>query len=323
MISYNIGNAKILFGLISILTIEKPQLIMLQEVTLSSDQLSSQVAKYGYKAECNIDMANPTALGTAIVWQSHLKISDIFSVVECRGQSLTMGPYTFLNLYAPSGSQNRQQRRDFFGQDIFRLVRSCNSGSLPIIGGDFNCILSAKDTERNFADKRCPALKDLVDSFNYTDAYRFLYPAGQEYTFHRQSCSASRLDRFYIPQDLLHSVSSVSHQASLGDHFYTCIVMEVQDLGKKLDLPIFSSSYWKLNTSILKDEDFLENFSCMYSKLQARINDYPDIADWWDLCAKPNIKDFCMGVSSHLANITRDTKKFLFSYLNVVIKQGN
>ena len=30
-----------------------------------------------------------------------------------------------------------------------------------------------------------------------------------------------------------------------------------------------------------------------------------------------------MGVSTHLANIRRDTKRYLFSYLNVVMKQGD
>ena len=78
-----------------------------------------------------------------------------------------------------------------------------------------------------------------------------------------------------------------------------------------------------MNTSILKDEDFLENFSVLYSKLQKKKPEYDDIADWWDLCAKPGIRKFCMGVSSHLADVRKDTKKYLFSYLKLVLKQGN
>ena len=113
-----------------------------------------QVSKLGYKAETNVDIINPTALGTGLVWQSHLPVSDVYSAVECRGQALKLGPYTFINIYAPSGSQNRNARRDFFGQDIFRLVRSMSSEFLPILGGDFNSILSGKDTENNFADKQ-------------------------------------------------------------------------------------------------------------------------------------------------------------------------
>ena len=86
--------------------------------------------------------------------------------------------------------------------------------------------------------------------------------------------------------------------------------------------PWIESSFWKLNTSVLKDEDFLHNFADRYKKWQSSISDYSDIADWWDHCAKPNIKQFCIGVSSCLSEVRRDTKKFLFSYLKFVLKNG-
>ena len=323
VLSLNIGNATALAGLLAVLRLEKPQIIMLQEVTLSSDQLSTKVAKFGYKAETNIDVTNPTALGTGFLWQSQLQVSDVYSVVECRGQALKIGQYTFINLYVPSGSQNRQARRDFFGQDIFTLVRSFDQFSYPVLGGDFNCVLSAKDTERNFSSKQCPALKDLVETFNYLDAYRVLHPEGNDFSFHRPSCAASRLDRFYIPQNLMQHVKSVTYQASLGDHHCVGMILNLPDIDFPDDTPSTSSPYLKLNSSILEDEDFLENFSNMYSKLRGKISDYPDIADWWDLLAKPSIRKFCMGVSSKLAIIRRDTKKYLFAYLNIVLKQGD
>lgn len=170
ILSLNVGNSSTLGGLLTILKMENPHIVMLQEVTLSSEQLNLIVTKLGYKAETNIDISNPTALGTGFVWKSNLPVSEVYNVVECRTQILKLGIYNFANIYAPSGSQNRQSRRNFFGQDIFRLVRGLDK-SPPILGGDFNCILNSKDTESNFNDKKCPALKDLVDNFNYSDAY--------------------------------------------------------------------------------------------------------------------------------------------------------
>ena len=41
----------------------------------------------------------------------------------------------------------------------------------------------------------------------------------------------------------------------------------------------------------------------MYEKIQSKKADFIDIAAWWDFCAKPAFKQFCMGVSSHLADI--------------------
>ena len=110
VLSLNIGSSTTLAGLLSIISLDKPQLVMLQEVTLTSEQLNVQVAKFGYKAVTNTDMNNPTALGTGFVWQTHLPVSGVYSVIECRGQSLQLGPYNFINVYAPSGSQNKNLR---------------------------------------------------------------------------------------------------------------------------------------------------------------------------------------------------------------------
>ena len=120
--------------------------------------------------------------------------------------------------------------------------------------GDFNSILSTKDTEANYNDKKCPELKDLIANFNYSDAYRMFNPDGRDYTFFRPSCAPSRLDRFYIPQNLVSSVKNVSHQASLGDHLGVSLLMSIEDLENLTSPTISSSPYWKLNTSILKDD---------------------------------------------------------------------
>ena len=46
-------------------------------------------------------------------------------------------------------------------------------------------------------------------------------------------------------------------------------------------------TYWKLNTSILKHEDFEVNFMKWWDILSRKKEDYFDIASWWDKCAKP------------------------------------
>ena len=62
----NVANNSTLSGLLSILNIEKPHLIMLQEITLSSEQLSILVAKFGCKAETNIDIDDKNAMGLVL-----------------------------------------------------------------------------------------------------------------------------------------------------------------------------------------------------------------------------------------------------------------
>ena len=202
IITLNTGNSLVLGGLLSIIRIENPDIVLLQELTVTSGQLKLFVAKFGYSAEANTDLLDITKLGTGLIWKTELPVSEVTSVLECRAQLAKLGPYHLLNLYAPSGGNHRTERRNFFGQDIFRLIRGVNNSVSPLLAGDFNCVLSPLDTERNFADKTCPALKDLVTGFNYCDAFRSLKPGTSEYTFHRKNSAASRLDRFYVPPDL-------------------------------------------------------------------------------------------------------------------------
>ena len=95
----NIGGSTTLVGLLSMLRMDKPHLVMLQEVKVTTEYLSEQVAKYGYQAVTNIDVTNPSALGTGVVWQSHLPVRDIYSVVQCRAQSLTLGQYIHSSIF--------------------------------------------------------------------------------------------------------------------------------------------------------------------------------------------------------------------------------
>ena len=67
----------------------------------------------------------------------------------------------------------------------------------------------------------------------------------------------------------------------------------------------------------------MENFSDLYLKVKSEVNNYDDIASWWDLVAKPAFKQFCMEVSERLAFVRKNTKSFLFSYLGLVIRKGN
>ena len=59
-----------------------------------------------------------------------------------------------------------------------------------------------------------------------------------------------------------------------------------------------ASHIGSFNKRILKDEDFLENFAALWEFLKIKQNNFPDIADWWNDEAKPNIKDFCIDFST-------------------------
>jgi hypothetical protein len=74
-------------------------------------------------------------------------------------------------------------------------------------------------------------------------------------------------------------------------------------------------SYWKLNASILKDEDFEENFKIMFEKAMGYRGHYLTVLEWWDKLLKPEIKLFCIRYSAMLSKGRKQTKFFLYKCL--------
>ena len=67
IITLNVGNSLVLGGLLSIIKLENPDIVLLQEITVTTGQLKLFVAKYGYNAEANTDLLDISRLGTGMV----------------------------------------------------------------------------------------------------------------------------------------------------------------------------------------------------------------------------------------------------------------
>ena len=312
-----------LAGLTTIIITQKLDIIFLQEVRLTSEQLDLLVGRLGFQSSVNIDIDNPSRPGTAIIWKKSLPVRDVFILVSCRAQLAVLGPYMLLNVYAPSGSDKKHERSVFYGQDLFQAM-SLSPDAYWIIGGDFNCVLKSFDIEGGvgFTQKFCPSLKDLVRSQGLCDVFREKFPRREEFTFFRAGRAPSRLDKFFVSKRLGGSVSNVLHVASLSDH---CGVQ----MGVRLEVKVMSlpreqrRTYWKLNTAILYEEEFLPNFVSFWRRISRQQLNFEDLAVWWDKVAKPEIKDFCVGFSIYRKRSRDNTKKFLLSYLKLVLAKKN
>ena len=312
-----------LAGLTTIITTQKLDIIFLQEVRLSNEQLDLLVGRLGFQTSVNIDIENPSRPGTAIIWKKTLPVRDVFILVSCRAQIAVLGSYMLLNVYAPSGSDKKHERAVFFGQDLFQAM-SLSPDAGWIIGGDFNCVLKSFDIEGGvgFNQKFCPALKDLVRSQGFCDVFREKFPRKEEFTFFRAGRAPSRLDKFFVSKRLVGGVSNIQHVASLSDH---CgVQMDVRLEVEVMFLPKEQRrTYWKLNTAILYEEDFLPNFVSFWGRISRLQHQFEDLAEWWDIVAKPEIKDFCIGFSVYRKRSRDNTKKFLLSYLKLVLAEKN
>ena len=260
LFSLNIGLRSNLSDLMKIIADSKLDIIFLQEVRLTKIELSSKIETLGFKCEVNIDSDEPLKPGTAVLWKSTLDVYEVTTLVTCRAQILLMDNYALLNVYAPSGSSNRYERGIFFSTDVFNGM-ILHPDKSWVIGGDFNCLLQPIDVEKGigFSQKKCPQLENLVTAKNLKDVYRAFFPYKSEFTFFRSSAAPSRLDRFYFPDYLLPNVSRVCHLASLSDHHGILVEVLLETDAIRQYIPK-RRTFWKLNSRILADEDFLETF---------------------------------------------------------------
>ena len=248
------GTSSSLAGTSTLIEVEKIDIIFLQEVRLTSEQIEFNLK--GFKAVVNIDEDDPSRPGVAIAWQEFLPVTNVINLVSCRLQIAKLGPVNVMNLYAPSGSARKHDRYIFFSKDVFQTL-NFDRGSTWLWAGDFNCVQNAIDIEdgKGFDSKKCPILNDIVSIGGLYDPFRHRFPHKKEFTFFRPGCAASRLDRFYVSKNLESDVLSVSHHPSLSDH---CAVKLVLSWHSTLSCSESSpKSYWKLNTLILKEDIFM------------------------------------------------------------------
>ena len=326
----------------NLLPVDRPDILFVQEVLLSTQELLLKVQPYGYNCESNIDALNPTKPGTAVIWRESVPITGTRVIVECRIQSLTVGATSFLNIYAPSGSARHREREELFATELFQELASAGQARLPWLAGDWNCLVEEHQTTNNYRGKRSAALSDILRNYRFTDVFSHLHPGVREYTFHRAGVAQSRLDRVYCPPGLETSLESVVHVPGLSDHSgVECRVrLDIQTLPQ----PPRIHTYWKLNTSILSDERFLPQFRTFYQDLREEWRGFrgeseeeeegpgitpplqpeeppdPRAVDWWEY-VKPAIAQFCKDVSILLAKERRATKNFLFASLTSATKK--
>ena len=90
--------------------------VLLQEI--NDDNLDSMFPQYKYVV--NLGESNR---GTAIVYRAHLSVSNIDMSSCGRITALTTNNIRLINVYAPSGSQKKEDRNLLFCEDILFYLR--------------------------------------------------------------------------------------------------------------------------------------------------------------------------------------------------------
>jgi hypothetical protein len=248
---------------------------MLQEVTHPSLVDIPQ-----YTSSLNIGV---NKCGTAILLKEGLNVDDERKLPTGHGTAILTKGTSYVNVYAPSGAENRAHREEFFNVELPTIL-PVTPGPL-VLAGDFNCILETSDTTG--AVPRSPALARLQHGIGLHDVWRD-HGRTPGYT-HYAPHSASRIDRIYVTPPL--------HNQIIGTELLAAAFTDHMAVVLWLSAPTFQEQgrgYWKLNLSLLRDATFQEDLKTQWKTWSTCVRHYPNLLWWWIRSVKPKLKRLFM-----------------------------
>ena len=194
--------------------------------------------------------------------------------LRCDGHTLNI-----VNVYAP----DRPADRPHFFKHLSPYLSPTH---INIVGGDFNVVADptldrAGGTVSAHHTQGMSQLDTVLTTFHLVDVWRTARPTAREFTWRSPHYLLpqikSRLDRFYAPPSiLLRPVVTEFYINTWSDHSY--ITFEFTLASSRPP----GSPYWKLNTQVLEEPDYIDAIAQLLTYHRGCLPDYPDIACWWD-----------------------------------------
>ena len=236
------------------------------------------------------------------VWQKDTGGRILSLLIALDGFNLNL-----VNVYAPTCPT---ERKTFFQS----LHSYFYPNSRLILGGDFNCYDSVLDKMGGNAsiDK---AFSDLKSACSLRDAWCFKHPHEKQFSwFNHDLTIASRLDSFLVPRRLCAQVVNcfISPCAYL-DHDFVILDLDFSDI-----LPC-GPGVWKLNNSLLEDEDFRALISELIDLFVSFRHAFSSSREFWD-ALKNDIQSVSVSFSRDRSR-SRAREKVLLTNRLIVLKR--
>jgi exonuclease III len=209
--------------------------------------------------------------GTAILAKEGIPITDIKRIPSGRGMAAMFNGTRIINIYGPSGAENKNEREMFYNNDLTYPLPTKHT--YMILAGDFNCILA--NTDSTGTNNYSRALANIVHGFDLIDTWdvtteRRIYT---QYT----STGAFRIDRTYVTRNILSKKQGVETIASaFTDHFAVVLRIAIDT-----SLTVRGRGYWRMNVSLLSDTIFHSTVQTQWAKWKTHMKFYPNSVMWW------------------------------------------
>ena len=128
----------------------------------------------------------------------------------------------------------------------------------------------------NYFDRTSKRLADSINKFGLEDIWRTLHPADKQYTFQSNVGTFIRIDRFYTSRASRANFTSCNIEPfPHSDH--DKVILTLNFNGIKL-----GTGVWQLNTSGLKEEEYVNLINVFWESWQGKKGDFPSLSDWWE-----------------------------------------
>lgn len=237
---------------------QKASILFLQETHLTDD--TCRAFDQQFKGLVFHSFGTSNSRGVAILIHSSVchKVHNVYR--DSDGRLLIVNievdrvTYSLVNIYAP----NYQCDRNRFFKHLSENITQHAQG-LILLAGDFNEILNPKIDRKNRGNripkksKASTSLSSIIREKGLVDIWRMKNKQKVQFTWKRQSLNeASRLDYFLIQNDVITSVvSSDIRPAQISKTSHLSVSLKL-----KLCEQTRGSGLWKINNSMLKDEDY-------------------------------------------------------------------
>jgi exonuclease III len=235
---------------------------------------------------------NNTDYGTASLVRCDIEYTNLKTDSEGRIIIFDAVGSTFGNFYLPSGTDGAAHRlRENYCSKVLPelLVHRQPQG---VVGGDLNCIVSLRDSNRNPSTKLSPSLKELITSFEWLDSFRCLHPRlvqfSRVYSNARHGEGASRLDRSYHWGEIQVAEAQYNN-ISFSDHFSLLIQYTLPSPLDRQMAPRARPQF-RISPEVVIDKTFQARLRDAVPGWQRVLEAGADTATWWQHLVKGGIR---------------------------------
>ena len=289
---------------------KRQSIYFLQEAHCTEQNVDLWRSKWGYEAL--FSCCSGSSAGVAILFNNNFNLDILKTFSDPSGRFIicdiktTEKLLTIANIYAPN-----EDNPDFF-EKFFDHLYDFRCEEI-ILGGDFNLVLDVeKDKKGGLPKTYQNALKVINQKcwdLDFIDIWRTLHPNNHRYTWHRRKPEIHcRLDFFLISSSIVCDTNLADILPGYKtDHsmIQLTIVLHHNPRGRGL---------WRLNTSLLKDEEYVEQIKIVIeqTRKEYELDDTVNPSLLWDVI-KMKVREKSVSYAAIKSSRTRSFNKALKS----------